>query len=176
MNKKEKQHWLVTFPSSLGWFALCGQGDRVEGLTFGHSSSKSAKMALPPNLIRQARALRRRPPLVGRLQAYAKGARPDDFGDIEAEVGRLTDFEQRVLSACRKIPFGSTLTYAQLAAVAGSPKACRAVGNCMARNTIPIIIPCHRVVQSGGGLGSYSAPGGTGTKKRLLAIEKSLAQ
>jgi methylated-DNA-[protein]-cysteine S-methyltransferase len=176
MNKNGKRHWLVTFPSPLGWFAVCGQGSRVKGLTFGHSSSKSAEMALPPDLPGQDRTLHRHPQLVGRLQAYAKGVRNDDFRDIQVDPGHLTDFEQRVLAACRKIPFGATLSYAQLAARAGSPRACRAVGSCMAGNRIPIIIPCHRVVRSGGRLGSYSAPGGADMKKRLLAIEKSLIQ
>ena len=68
-------------------------------------------------------------------------------------------------------PVGTTLSYGQLAARAGSPRACRAVGNCIAGNKIPIVIPCHRVVLSGGGIGKYSAPGGARMKKRLLMIE-----
>jgi methylated-DNA-[protein]-cysteine S-methyltransferase len=63
------------------------------------------------------------------------------------------------------------LTYGELAAKAGYPGAARAVGNCMAANRIPLLIPCHRVVCAGGRLGSYSAPGGTVTKRRLLALE-----
>ena len=95
-----------------------------------------------------------------RLQAYAKGALKDDFRDIKLDLGRLSVFQRRVLEECRKIPFGTTLSYGQLAARAGSARAYRAVGNCMAGNKIPIITPCHRVVQSSGVLGSYSAPGG----------------
>jgi methylated-DNA-[protein]-cysteine S-methyltransferase len=64
------------------------------------------------------------------------------------------------------------MTYGELAAKAGSPRAARAVGSCMARNRIPLVIPCHRVVPSGGRLGSFSAPGGSETKRRLIDMER----
>ncbi|MEX1224432.1 MAG: MGMT family protein, partial [Pirellulales bacterium] len=76
--------------------------------------------------------------------------------------------------ACRRIPIGQTMSYAELAAVAGSPGAARAVGNIMAGNRVPIIVPCHRVVGSGGSLGGYSSSGGLRTKRRLLSLEASL--
>jgi methylated-DNA-[protein]-cysteine S-methyltransferase len=76
-----------------------------------------------------------------------------------------------VLQACRKIAPGKTLTYAELADKVGSPGAARAVGNCMARNRFPLIIPCHRVVGSNGHLGGYSAAEGIPFKKRLLELE-----
>ncbi|MGA2060169.1 MAG: methylated-DNA--[protein]-cysteine S-methyltransferase [Thermoguttaceae bacterium] len=171
MNKQEKQYWLVVFPSSLGWFAILGEKDRIKELAFGRPSARAAKKALTPGLLAQARPLSRKPPLVRRLQAYAKGASRDDFRDIKLDLGQLSVFQRQVLEECRKIPFGTTLKYGQLAARAGSHNAYRAVGNCMAGNRIPIIIPCHRVVSSSGGLGSYSAPGGMRMKKRLLSIE-----
>ncbi len=120
MNKHEKQHWLVVFPSSLGWFALLGNKDRIKELTFGHPSAGAAKKALSPGFLPQARLSRMKPPLVRRLQAYAKGARNDDFHDIQLDLGQLSAFKRRVLEQCRKIPFGTTLSYGQLAARAGS--------------------------------------------------------
>jgi methylated-DNA-[protein]-cysteine S-methyltransferase len=108
--------------------------------------------------------------LVRRLQAFAAG-QPDALGDIRIDPGPLTDFQRRVLRQCRRIPYGQTLSYAELAAKAGFSRAARAVGNCMAGNRIPLIIPCHRVVCADGRLGSYSAPGGTSMKRRLLALE-----
>jgi methylated-DNA-[protein]-cysteine S-methyltransferase len=109
-----------------------------------------------------------------RLQAYASG-KPDDFRDIRLDLCLLrpflTDFQLRVLEQCRKIPYGATISYAELAAKAGFSRAARAVGNCMAGNLIPLLIPCHRVVKSDGQLGSYSAPGGVEMKRRLLASE-----
>jgi len=112
--------------------------------------------------------------LVQRLKAYAQGAETDDFLDVELDLGDQSDFECRVLNSCRKIQLGSTASYGQLASMAGSPRAARAVGNIMAKNQIPIIIPCHRVVLVSGGLGAYSAPGGVEMKKQLLAMENGL--
>ncbi|MGD0517272.1 MAG: methylated-DNA--[protein]-cysteine S-methyltransferase [Thermoguttaceae bacterium] len=171
MKKKEKPYWMVIFPSSLGWFALLGNKGRIKELTFGHPSARSAKKALSPGFLAQARSMCGKPPLVRRLQAYAKGVDKDDFRDIRLDLEGLSVFQRRVLALCHKIPFGTTVSYAQLAARAGFPRSYRAVGNCLAGNKIPIIIPCHRVVPTNGGLGSYSAPGGIRMKKRLLGIE-----
>lgn len=80
-----------------------------------------------------------------------------------------TPFQKKVLIACSKIPFGSTMSYGELAARAGSPRAARAVGNTMAANPMPIVIPCHRVLASQGALGGYSI--GLSYKKKLLSHE-----
>lgn len=71
----------------------------------------------------------------------------------------------------RAIPPGRTLTYGALAARLGDPQAARAVGQALGRNPVAIIIPCHRVVAAGGGIGGFSAQGGATTKRRILAIE-----
>lgn len=78
-------------------------------------------------------------------------------------------FGADVYKAMRKIPFGKYKTYGELAEAAGSPKAFRAVGNICGANKVPIIIPCHRVLASGGKLGGYS--GGLDIKRELLRIE-----
>jgi methylated-DNA-[protein]-cysteine S-methyltransferase len=83
---------------------------------------------------------------------------------------RLTrGFGRRVLEATARIPFGSVSTYKQVAAQAGSPRGSRAAGNALGANPIPIIVPCHRVLHSTGGLGGYT--GGLERKRLLLAIE-----
>jgi len=161
---------LVVFPSRLGWIALVGSGRTLKCLTFGHSSPEAAVGALPAELVGGARRGTWNRPLVRRLVAYASGAR-DDFRDVEVAPGPRTDFQRRVLQCCRRIPYGQTLTYGQLAAKAGSARAARAVGNCMAANPIPLVIPCHRVVAAGEGLGGYSAVGGIRMKRRLLELE-----
>jgi methylated-DNA-[protein]-cysteine S-methyltransferase len=78
-------------------------------------------------------------------------------------------FLRQARQACYAIPYGQVLTYAQLAARAGSPTAVRAAGNAMARNPIPIVVPCHRVVRTGGALGGYG--GGLDVKRWLLDLE-----
>lgn len=79
-------------------------------------------------------------------------------------------FATAVLQATAAIPYGETITYREVAERAGSPKAFRAAGNGLGSNPIPIVVPCHRVLASGGGLGGYT--GGLERKRRLLAIER----
>lgn len=78
-------------------------------------------------------------------------------------------FRRRVLQECARIPFGATSTYKQMAIAAGSPRAFRAAGGALGSNPIPIVVPCHRVLASGGGLGGYT--GGLDRKRMLLSIE-----
>lgn len=85
----------------------------------------------------------------------------------------MTNFQKQVSQACRNIPWGETMTYGQIAALAGSPGASRAVGSVMANNRFPLIVPCHRVVSSQG-LGGFTAPHGVDLKKKLLENEGSL--
>jgi len=78
-------------------------------------------------------------------------------------------FAQRVLRATGRIPFGETSSYRQVASRAGSPRAYRAAGNALGSNPLPIVVPCHRVLHAGGGLGGYT--GGLDRKRTLLALE-----
>ena len=80
-----------------------------------------------------------------------------------------TDFQHRVWSALLDIPTGQTVTYGELAARIGKPKAARAVGTALGANPVPFFVPCHRVVAANG-LGGFT--GGLDIKKRLLSIEK----
>jgi len=99
-----------------------------------------------------------------------------ETGELEWSLDHLdwvgvSDFHRDVLRLCHGIPAGETWTYGQLAKLAGSPQAARAVGGAMARNRWPLIIPCHRVVGSSGKLTGYSGEGGTKTKHWLLEHE-----
>jgi methylated-DNA-[protein]-cysteine S-methyltransferase len=96
-----------------------------------------------------------------------------DFGGIPVVLDGLSVFTRRVLKACRSIRFGQTVTYGRLAEMAGRPRAARAVGGVMAKNPLPLIIPCHRVIRADGGMGGFSAMGGTILKTRLLTLERS---
>jgi methylated-DNA-[protein]-cysteine S-methyltransferase len=78
-------------------------------------------------------------------------------------------FGRRVLEATARIPYGSVSTYKHVAGEAGNPRASRAAGNALGANPLPIVVPCHRIVNSGGGLGGYT--GGLERKRMLLAIE-----
>jgi methylated-DNA-[protein]-cysteine S-methyltransferase len=81
-------------------------------------------------------------------------------------------FAKRVLTACRKIEFGQIVTYGRLAEMAGKAGAARAVGNALAQNPLPLIIPCHRVICANGSLGGFSAMGGIKLKEKLFRLEQ----
>ena len=161
---------LTVFPSRLGWMAMIGSGSLLKHLTFGHTSAKRAVAGLIPEMAQRAEQSRWNEPLIERVQAYASGAH-EEFLDVEVDLGSMTGFRRRVLECARRVPFGTTVTYGQLAAQAGFPGAARAVGRCMASNPIPLVIPCHRVVAADGSLCGFSAFGGVRTKQLLLRME-----
>jgi methylated-DNA-[protein]-cysteine S-methyltransferase len=101
---------------------------------------------------------------------------PDTLAAIPLDLSRCSPFHRRVYEIARTIPPGETWTYGELAARAGSPGAARAVGQAMARNPFPLIVPCHRVTGAHGWAGGFSAHGGVSTKFRLLRIEGGAAE
>jgi methylated-DNA-[protein]-cysteine S-methyltransferase len=121
---------------------------------------------------RAARAARQRAgdglPLRDRIVAYFRGER-DDFGDVALELEWCTPFQRAVVDALRAVPYGETVTYGELAALAGYPNAQRAAGSVCAGNRFPIVVPCHRVVAASG-LGRFGSLG-SGYKRRILALE-----
>jgi O-6-methylguanine DNA methyltransferase len=108
-----------------------------------------------------------RPPA---LAAALAGALSGEGRGVAVDLGALRDFQRSVLTATRAIPRGEVRSYGWIAREVGSPGAVRAVGSALARNPVPLVIPCHRVVQGDWRLGRYSC-GGTETKRRLLAAE-----
>ncbi len=111
-------------------------------------------------------------PYAAQVRAYFAGER-HDF-DLPVDLSRLTDFQRAVLTAARAIPAGEIRTYKQLAQAVDRPQAARAVGAVLARNPVPLVIPCHRVIGSDGGLHGYGGKGGLETKRRLLEMEGAL--
>lgn len=95
--------------------------------------------------------------------------------DVPLDLTGVTSFRQRVLKACAAIPYGETVSYADLARRVNAPGAARAVGGAMAANPLPLVIPCHRVLRSDGALGGFSAPQGVSLKKRMLNMEAETA-
>jgi len=106
------------------------------------------------------------------LDEYFAGQR-HEF-ELEIDWSLTRGFTRRVLQATAKIDYGAVRSYAQVAAQAGSPRAVRAAGNALGANPMPIVVPCHRVVRTGGALGGYT--GGIERKQHLLGIEGSLRE
>jgi methylated-DNA-[protein]-cysteine S-methyltransferase len=92
---------------------------------------------------------------------------------IKMNLSAMRSFQKEVLLACAEIKYGETMTYGQLANRIGRPKAARAVGGALARNPVPLVIPCHRVIAGDGKLGGFSAEQGVRIKRWLLELEAS---
>jgi methylated-DNA-[protein]-cysteine S-methyltransferase len=170
--KPQKQYEYAIFKTRWGWFGLLGTEnglirtclpvDRKEALLNRMLSDVlDAKQSKTPFSV-----------LETRIQDYYKG-QPIDFSDVDVCLDGLSDFQQHVLTTLRKVTYGKTVSYGQLARMAGSPKAARAIGSVMAANPLSLIIPCHRVIRTDRTVGMFTAPGGTKTKKRLLELEKA---
>jgi methylated-DNA-[protein]-cysteine S-methyltransferase len=109
--------------------------------------------------------------VIAAVRRYFAGE-PVDFRGARLAVEEPDPFTARVYAAVRALGWGETTTYGALAKALGAgPEAARDVGQAMARNPLPLLIPCHRVLAAGGRLGGFSAPGGAGTKRRMLEME-----
>jgi methylated-DNA-[protein]-cysteine S-methyltransferase len=118
----------------------------------------------PNEMIRKGEAS----PLIKKeLKEYFEDGREEFTQKVEVTKG--TDFERQVWFALKEIPYGETRTYKWLAEKVGKPAACRAVGQALSRNPIPILLPCHRIIESDGSIGGYSS--GVDVKRRLLELE-----
>jgi methylated-DNA-[protein]-cysteine S-methyltransferase len=113
-------------------------------------------------------------PVAGVIAAatdYFEGGRPD-FSGLELDLDDVDPLFRSIYDALRHVGWGSTTTYGALAKqVDPGPEGARHVGEAMAKNPIPLIIPCHRVLAAGGKVGGFSAPGGAATKVRMLELE-----
>ena len=124
--------------------------------------------AIGPRVVEAPAALER---VRRELGEYFEGRRREFELPLDWRLTR--GFVRKVLTETARIPFGETRTYAEIATVAGSPRAFRAAGSALGANPIPIVVPCHRVLRKGGGMGGYG--GGLEVKRRLLEIEGVLS-
>lgn len=143
------------YETPVGTLTLAERGEALTYLGFGRCAFEADVVETPflKNVYDQ-------------LSAYFSG-RLKDFSVLLAPEG--TAFQKRVWEALCRIPYGETVSYREIAAAVGNPKACRAVGMANNRNPISIIVPCHRVIGADGSLVGYG--GGLEIKRRLLALE-----
>ena len=165
---------ISVFDTQLGWLAIAARDGILTRVKIGH---RSEEMALQAFVVDEGLTEARveltdwNTELRDQLKRFADGE-PVSFDDVELTwLKPQTRFRRRVISETRRISWGTTLTYGEVAKRAGSSGAARAVGTAMSSNRFPIVVPCHRVVGSGGGLGGFTAPGGVGLKERLLIME-----
>lgn len=148
-----QNHYFDTFDSPIGMlYVVLDESSHLSAISFEYPHIKAGPC---PDELRQE------------LTEYFDGRRRDFTWPVTVESG--TDFEQKVWLALREIPYGETRSYKWLASHIGSPNGFRAVGQALGKNPIPIVLPCHRIVESQGRLGGYTP--GVDIKRRLLAIE-----
>ena len=157
--------------SPIGAVFVALAGDEVAALSFTSRSETDFCGELSSLVSRPvARSDKTLEPVIRELREYFEGKRKK-FSFSPAISGR-TGFQERVLKAAMSIPYGQTRTYGWLASCSGSPRAARAAGQVMAHNTVPIIIPCHRVIGSTGRLCGFAGElRAFDIKRTLLAIE-----
>jgi methylated-DNA-[protein]-cysteine S-methyltransferase len=148
----------------------------VRGVSSLRLPSASAQAAETSVLRRLPGAQRAAPPppisaLSGDIVRYFQGEEID-FASTPVDLGAQSDFFSGVYDHIRKLGWGETTTYGAVAKALGAePQAARDVGQAMAANPVPLIVPCHRVLAAGGKIGGFSAPGGSNSKARMLEIE-----
>ena len=163
----------VVFETAGGFCGIAWNGLAIIALQLPTTSADAAE-----------RLLRRRAPgaapgspppavaeVVSAVRRYFDGEEAD-FSATEIDLGAQEPFVRRIYEAARRVRWGHTTTYGALAKQLGAgPEAAREVGQAMARNPVPLIIPCHRVLAAGNRIGGFSAPGGSAAKRRMLELE-----
>ncbi len=159
----------TAFRTRLGWVGVLGSGNGLLGVTLPQGSVQRACQLLGDRVDCAVWSPHLFEGLTERLRAYFSGhivAFPD-----ELDLSMTTPFRRGVWEITKLIPYGDTRSYAWVAGQVGKPTAMRAVGQALARNPLPVIIPCHRVLGIDGRLGGYS--GGVEVKQRLILLEAS---
>jgi len=169
--EKSGEHYCL-FDTALG---VCGLAWSERGITRVQLPDRDRAATERRLRTRTGRAAAEAPPpavqkVVDALTRYMAGA-VVDFGDVAIDWVNADAFQRAVYNEVRRVGWGETVTYGELARRIGAPGEAQAVGQAMGRNPVPVIMPCHRVLASGGKLGGFSAYGGTLTKERLLALE-----
>ena len=145
-----------TTESPIGRLAIHTRGDAIVVLDWVTTDPARPKTALEAEATYQLAAY-----FAGKLKSFDLPLAPDG-----------TLHQKKVWAEMSRVPFGSLRTYGDLAKIIGS--GAQAIGTACSKNPIPIIVPCHRIVATGGGIGGYSGHGGVSTKQTLLALEGSV--
>lgn len=172
----EKGLKYAIFKTKWGFFGFLADARGILRTTLPTNSYRTTKKYLLVGMFQSVREDGKLyPGLQKAIRNYYKGTYAN-FKKLPLAINhnRLTGFALKVFRSCTQVPLGETVTYAQLAKEAGSPRAARAVGNVLAKNQLPLLVPCHRVIRADGKIGNFSAPGGSRTKKKMLEYEKKL--
>lgn len=165
-------HSFALFDTAIGRCGVAWSERGIAGLQLPEADEQQARARMlrrfpaagesrPPPEVRQA---------LDRIVALLAG-QSSDLSAVALDMDGVPPFHRRVYEAARRIPPGATLSYGEVAARLGAPRAARAVGQALGQNPFPIVVPCHRVLAAGGKIGGFSAHGGVATKLRMLTSE-----
>ena len=158
----------TTVDTPVGPLLLAGTPQGLVRVAYGTEGHDAVLQTLADRISpRVLRAPARLSAAVRQLEEYFAGRRT--AFELPLDLRLAAGFRRAVLTQLRQVGYGTTASYATVAAAAGSPRAVRAVGTACATNPLPVVVPCHRVVRSDGGIGQYV--GGTEAKKALLDLE-----
>ena len=163
----------IVFRTKWGYFGLLGTEKALFRTSLAAKDAASAKKFLLKKINNARYDKKFAQDLRKKIIAYFNGNNVD-FTGVKVDLSGYSDFGRKVLTACRKIGPGRTINYCSLAKSVKKPNAARAVGNILARNQLPLIIPCHRVIRSNGQLGGFSAQGGQKLKRKMLDFEQKM--
>ena len=161
------------FTTDWGYFGLAGTKQGLLCSHLPHAKAKIVEAGLLKGLDSATFSQGYFNTLQKRIIAYFGGCYVNFDPDLPGLDG-LSPFCRAVLKACRHIPHGRTLSYQGLAEKIHRPKSARAIGNALAANPLPLIIPCHRVIRTDGKIGGFTATGGAQMKKKMLKLEQSV--
>jgi methylated-DNA-[protein]-cysteine S-methyltransferase len=162
------------FETALGTGGIAWGEDGIVGIQLPEPDAASVRARLKRRFGGAVQA--EPPPEIARaiedMRALLRGE-AIDLGHVELDMRRVPEFDRQVYAVARTVPPGETISYGEIAMRLGDRLLAREVGQALAHNPFPIVVPCHRVLAAGGKLGGFSARGGVATKQRLLEIERA---
>lgn len=172
-NYRSPKLYFDYFESHLGWVGMLASSKGIRRTTIPQDSKKKCLELLGAERDSFSQDTDVLLDIKEKLLKYFYGNEVS-FNNVLIDIDGASEFSRQTLNVCRSIPFGETRTYRWLAIQVGRPNAFRAVGNVMSKNPLPILIPCHRVIASGGGVGGYaSRDARIDIKRSLLDLESS---
>jgi len=157
------------FKIKWGWMGIVQGEGGLKKIILPHANSKEVEKTILrafPDSLADDVSLK---PLAKVFDSYFKGNKTSP--NLSINVAGTTEFSKKVWRATQSIPWGEVKTYKWLSLCIKRPRSFRAIGNALGKNPFPVVVPCHRVVRSDGGLGGFSAPAGIHLKRKMLEME-----
>lgn len=158
------------FETSIGWIGIAWSERGVARLMLPQRDRDAMERKLVAAGGKQVQPPEQVQIVIDKVRRYAAGETVE-FDDVAVDLSGADDFQRAIYDAARKLGFGVTTTYGGLATAAGFPGLARETGAALGANPVPIVVPCHRILAAGNKIGGFSAPGGSATKEKLLAME-----